>query len=218
MSSVTWVVRPVVRQFKEKYAREAAAHVRAGGHAIVFDEGSKTRARLVVKIPDPKDPMDLGYWSLLDLGKHRFSKPTSGPLKGLATTRIARDSLHVIERRIERDAGWPKATRKVGFDCLLCGACCRDNQVVLDDDDVARFTKGGRPELARPPYAKKDKEGRVVLTLLKSKDCRHLGKDNKCGVYTLRPSACSEFPVASECCLYAREEEMGVYDGIAPGE
>ena len=55
------------------------------------------------------------------------------------------------------------------------------------------------------------------MTLLKSKDCRHLGKDNKCAIYAIRPDACSEFPVASECCLFAREEEMGIYDGVAPG-
>jgi Fe-S-cluster containining protein len=53
----------------------------------------------------------------------------------------------------------------------------------------------------------------VVLVLAKNKDCKHLARDNKCGIYALRPDACSHFPVGSECCLSAREEEMGIIDG-----
>jgi Fe-S-cluster containining protein len=47
-------------------------------------------------------------------------------------------------------------------------------------------------------------------------DCRHLGKDNKCAIYPIRPDACSQFPMGSECCLFAREEELGILDGAEP--
>ncbi len=106
----------------------------------------------------------------------------------------------------------PRPLRTIDLDCLECGACCKDNEVILNKADVARFKKGGRPELARPPYTR-TKDGTLYLRLLKSKDCRHLASDNKCGIYELRPLACSEFPVGSEPCLFSREEELGVTDG-----
>ncbi len=52
--------------------------------------------------------------------------------------------------------------------------------------------------------------------LAKSKDCKHLGSDNKCAIYAIRPDACSTFPAGSECCLSSREEEMGIVDGLGP--
>ena len=78
--------------------------------------------------------------------------------------------------------------------------------------NVARFESAGRGELARPPYARRD-DGAVVLVLQRDKRCKHLGDDNKCGIYTIRPESCSSFPVGSECCLSSREEEMGIVDG-----
>jgi len=57
--SVTY--RPIVRSFKRKYTKEAAAHVRAGGHAIVWENDK--RAVLLFQTP-PKDvPEDYGAWS-----------------------------------------------------------------------------------------------------------------------------------------------------------
>jgi Fe-S-cluster containining protein len=84
--------------------------------------------------------------------------------------------------------------------------------VELDDVDVERFEKGGRPELARPPFARR-RDGALVLLLAPDKRCKHLADDNKCGIYALRPDSCSKFPVGSECCLSAREEELGIVDG-----
>ena len=208
------VVRPVVRQYKEAFAREAARHVRAGGHAVVWEKGG--RVRLVIPVPKADDPMDLHYWSLLDLGKSRWKKMPSGPYRGLAIAMIPRDCHDIVRRRAERDAVWPEAQRAISFDCLACGACCRDNYVELDEDDIARFRKAGRADLLRRPYTRK-KDGKVVLRLLKSKRCRHLEDDNRCAIYELRPSACSVFPVGSECCLNSREVEFEMYDGDPPG-
>lgn len=209
------VKRPVVRSFKPKFLTEAASWVSRGGHAIVWEEPK--RALLVFREPKEGDEMDLGAWAVLDLGKQRWDVSKSGKLKGLAVSLVPRQHIDIVERWIERDSKWPGPQRTVDFDCLECGSCCRDNEVVLHAVDMKRFKEGGRPDLLRPPFSRRV-DGKLVLTLLKSKDCRHLASDNKCGIYPIRPDACSEFPVASECCLYAREEEMKIYDGVPPAE
>jgi Fe-S-cluster containining protein len=210
------VVRPVVRSFTAKHEREAGAHVRAGGHAVVWD--SPGRARLVVPLPKKGDVEDLGYWSLLDLGRSRYRVVKSGALRGLAWMRVPSDCNEIVRRRAERDSVLEGPTHALILDCLACGACCRDNRVVLDDDDVARFRRAGRADLTKPPYARRASDGRLVLTLRKDKACRHLGRDNRCGIYELRPEACSSFPMGSECCLYSREEELGITDGLTAAD
>jgi Fe-S-cluster containining protein len=204
------VSRPIVRSFKARFARECAAWVRRGGHAIFWE--TDTRARLVIPRIDNDDVMDLGLWSLMDLGLEDWDNEARGVFRGLSTVLVPRSLLHIVKKRIVRDSIHEGPFRTVRFDCLECAACCRDNEVVLEKDDFTRFADGGREELGKPPLAVR-RGKRVVLTLLRSKDCRHLGADHKCGIYTLRPNACREFPVASECCLFAREEELGILDG-----
>ena len=204
------VVRPIVRQFQARFEREIARHVRAGGHAVVWE--SEKRARLVFPTIDEDDENDLGLWSILNLGKSAWTDIESGPLKGFSTMPVPRDCLEIVRARAERDSTFEGTTREVDLDCLACGACCRDNEVILYRKDVARFRAAGRDDLLRPPYAKK-KDGKLVLTLLRSKDCKHLGGDNKCAIYDFRPDACSSFPVGSEPCLFSREEELGLVDG-----
>lgn len=210
--SVTY--RPIVRSFKDKYTKEAAAHVRAGGHAIVW--ASNTKAMLVFKEPPEGKDDDFGAWAVYDMGKWRWETHTRGTLKGLSTTPIPRDCLWIARRRTERDSIHPGPTRKMNIDCTDCAACCRDNEVILQPDDIQRFKDAGRAELAKAPFAKRYKDGRIVLTLLENKRCRHLKRDNKCGIYEIRPHPCSEFPMGSECCLYAREDILGKYDGVKP--
>lgn len=202
--------RPIVRSFRAKWIREAVKHVAAGGHAVVWETPS--RVRLVFPMPDASDVGDLGAWSIYDIGKERWTRNKKGPYKGFGSAIVPKDCHEIVTRRAERDSIFKGAVRKVRFDCLECGACCRDNEVVLEKDDVERLEKAGKGALARAPYAKK-KNGRVVLTLLASKRCRHLARDNKCKIYPARPDACSSFPVASECCMFAREEEFGWVDG-----
>jgi hypothetical protein len=98
------------------------------------------------------------------------------------------------------------------LDCQACAACCRDNRVELEKGDIERFQRANRSELARPPYARKDGK-KVVLRLLLSRDCRHLGADKSCGIYDIRPESCRVFPPGSEGCLYSREIELGIVDG-----
>ena len=209
-SSVTCVERPVVRQFQERFTREIAAHVRGGGHAIVWQ--SPKRAHLVFPAPRKDDDHDLALWSLLDLGKSRWTRIEKGALRGFGTALVPRDCHEIVRHRAERDSIHEGPLRTIELDCLECGACCKDNEVILYDVDLERFKKGGRPDLARPPYARR-RDGKLMLTLLRSKDCRQLLPDNKCAIYALRPDACSTFPVGSEPCLFSREEELGITDG-----
>jgi Fe-S-cluster containining protein len=213
------VTRPVVRSFTQRFVREAAAHVRAGGHAIVWTSAasgasgaSGKRATLVFSEPEPGDDMDLGVWSLLDMGKQRWNLEKRGPLRGLATASVPRDCLELVGDRIERDSVHPGATRTMYLDCEACAACCRKNHVELERADIRRFRDAGREELLRPPFTRRD-GNKLVLRLLRSGDCRHLRVDLRCSIYAIRPEACRTFPPGSEGCLFSREEELGVVDG-----
>src|SRR5438046_7046555 len=138
------VVRPIVRQFKAAFAKEAARHVRGGGHAVVWE--SEKRARLVLPLPKKGDEHDLGVWSIMDLGKWRWRKVESGPMRGLATMIVPQDCFDIVRHRAERDSIFEGTTREVDFDRLACGACCKDNEVVLYDVDARRFKKGERDD------------------------------------------------------------------------
>jgi len=208
------VRRPVVRSFQKRFIRECAAWVRAGGHAVLWD--SPKRAKLVIPRPDPDDVMDLGRWSILDMDKSRYGIVRKGPLRGLATAPIEQDTLDLVRERATRDSVHRGPLRTMNLDCLECGACCKSNDVILERVDERRFVRAGRPELLRRPFTRRNGEGKLALRVLKSGDCRHLGKDNKCAVYAFRPDACSQFPPGSECCLFAREEELGIVDGVRP--
>lgn len=206
------VVRPVVRSFRDPFLPQALAWVRAGGHAVVRLSPHKTR--LVFPRPRKGDEHDLGWWSVLDMGRLSYKIARDGTLfGGLAYIAVPNDCYAIVHDRIVRDSIHPGPHRSLELDCLECGSCCRDNRVELEAHDVDRFEAAGRGDLARPPFARRE-AGVVVLVLAPSKDCKHLAGDNKCGIYALRPDACSHFPVGSECCLSAREEELGIIDGL----
>jgi uncharacterized protein len=175
----------------------------------------RTRAHLLVPSPQSDDPRDLAYHAILDLGKQRFQVSTRGVTKGLAITLVPRECNEIVRDRIRRDRVHPGATRKLMLDCRSCGACCYSNRVVLDDADVERFRVAGREQFARMPYARRSR-GQLVLRLAPDRGCLHLGAGNRCGIYAIRPEMCRTFPVGSECCLSARAEEYGLYDGAAP--
>jgi hypothetical protein len=198
------ISRPVVRSFHARFERECAAWVRRGGHGVLWS--SPEKARLVIPRPDPKNEKDFGRWAVLDLGKSAFGIRRKGLLRGLATTPVPSDALFVVREWATRDSIHRGPRRQMSLDCLECGACCRDNEVILQSREVKRFDK----KLTRR------KDGHVMLRLAPNKKCVYLARDNKCGVYAKRPKACSEFPVGSECCLYSREEELGIFDGPRP--
>ncbi len=204
------VIRPVVRSFSVRQLRLAAEHVRAGGHAVLWERPA--RARLLLPAPNDDDPMDLALHSILDLGKQRYEISQRGVTKGLATTLVPRDCNRIVRERIERDKHHATPTHEISFNCLECAACCYSNHVVLDADDIERFRRDGRPELAGMPYARR-KNGKLALRLAKDGACLQLGIDNRCSIYPIRPAMCRTFPVGSECCLSARAEDLGIYDG-----
>ncbi|HEY8073307.1 MAG TPA: YkgJ family cysteine cluster protein [Labilithrix sp.] len=195
-----------------RFSREAAAWVRSGGHAVVWEQPK--RARLYFQRPETDD--DPGAWAVYDFGKSRWELHEGGPFDGLASARVPRSCIWIVERRVERDSEHPGPKRTVAFDCTTCAACCRTNEVFLGERDVKRFRDGGRPDLARAPFARRDADNRLVLTLLPDGRCRQLSAENRCGIYELRPDPCSDFPMGCECCLYAREEELEIYDGVPP--
>jgi hypothetical protein len=197
---VSIVVRPVVRSYKWPHLDRAASWVKAGGHAVVWI--SPRKARLVFARPRKGDEGDLGWWSALDIGRSDYLVARRGPFAGMAFIKVPHDCYGIMWERVARDSAHEGATREMELDCLACAACCKD---------VQRFADGGRAELGRPPYARRA-DGKVVLVLRKDKRCKHLAGDNRCGIYAIRPDACSTFPAGSECCLSAREEEMGILD------
>jgi hypothetical protein len=176
----------------------------------------RTRAQLLIPCPDEDDPKDLAFHAILDLGKQRYRVSTRGVTKGLAVTLVPRDCNGIVRDRIERDKVFRGATRKVRLDCISCAACCYSNRVVLDEADMERFRRGGRAQFAQRPYVRRS-QGQIVLRLAPDRACLHLDADNLCGIYAIRPDMCRTFPVGSECCLSARAEEHGLYDGARPG-
>jgi Fe-S-cluster containining protein len=205
--------RAIVRSFSERERRQAAEHAHAGGHAVVWER--RSGAHLMLPAPDEDDPADLALHSILDLGQKHYRISDRGVTKGLAIVRVGRDRYDIVRRRIARDQHHQGATREVALDCLACGACCYSNEVVLGKDDVRRFERAGRPELAAMPYARR-KNGKLVLRLATDRGCVQLGVDNRCNIYGIRPDMCRTFPPGSECCLSSRAEDLGIYDGAAP--
>ncbi len=199
-----------MRAFQAPFENQAALHVRAGGHAIVWT--SPRRGRLVFRVPRGPEERDLGYWALLDMRRSEWSRAKIGALRGLAVAPVPRDCVDLVKDRVDRDSVHRGSTRVMLLDCETCAACCRDNRVELEKRDIERFERANRPELARPPYTRRDGK-KVVLRLLRSRDCRHLGRDRRCGIYALRPESCRVFPPGSEGCLYSRESELGIVDG-----
>ena len=103
----------------------------------------------------------------------------------------------------ERDSALPESMTLETLDCRACGACCRDNDVLLGKDDFARWRAAGRSDLEAPEFLRARKR---KLRVLPSGDCVHL-RGNDCGIYEVRPDNCRAFPAGSECCLFARDEQ-----------
>ncbi len=156
--------------------------------------------------------MALGRWAILDLGKPTYGIAKKGALRGLVTTPVPTDCLDIVREWATRDSIHRGPLRAMKLDCTKCGACCRDNEVVLEKQDFRRARRGGAPEKLAPPYTRKE-GGQLMLRVLGNGKCTHLGKGNLCAIYTNRPDACRYFPAGSECCLFAREEELGIFDG-----
>ena len=93
------VVRPVVRSFRAPYLEQASAWVRSGGHSIVWLAPRK--ARLVFTRPRDDDDHDLGWWSVLDLGRLDYRVAREGTtFGGMAYIRIPHDCYAIVRDQL----------------------------------------------------------------------------------------------------------------------
>ena len=92
------------------------------------------------------------------------ASPGAVPSRGMALIAVPHDCYAIVRFRVVRDSIHAGPTRAMDLDCLECGACCRDNRVVLEDVDIARFDAGRTRRARAPPYARRD-DGSVVLVL-----------------------------------------------------
>lgn len=199
MSAET-ITRPVWRFYHPRFEAKAAAHVRAGGHAVL-----RETHRWTLLLPcDDGAIGELSAWALMDLELGDFDVCEAGAREGLAAVELPEDRWEMVAHWCERDSVHPRSVTDETLDCQACAMCCRDNDVLLDEEDLAAWRAAGRAELAGDAYTRVEGE-RVKLRVLASGDCVHLA-GNDCGIYALRPSNCRAFPAGSECCLSAREE------------
>jgi hypothetical protein len=211
MSAVV-IVRPVWRSFREPHLARAAKHVRAGGHAAVFRRDGRTE--LLLGVGKDGRITELGLWTLLAIEQQRWRRVKSGPARGLATALASRDFDEVVRGFCERDSIHPGPTRELRLDCVACAACCHDSNVVLIEEDLARFRRAGRAELITRPYVRRKRDGKLVLRFADDRRCQHLSRDSRCAIYEIRPFNCRVFPAGSEACLAAREQTLGLVDGV----
>jgi Fe-S-cluster containining protein len=205
------IVRPVWRSFRTRFLARAAAHVRRGGHAVVEREGGGVE--MLLGVDEKGKVTELGLWSILAIEQQRWRRVKEGPAAGLAVARVHSKFEGSVLDWCHRDSIHPEATRTLHLDCLDCGACCHEANVVLDETDFDRWRDAGRKDLLGRAYLKR-KDGRVTLRFAASGRCQNLGQDNKCAIYAIRPDNCSVFVVGSEACLAAREDTLHLRDGL----
>jgi len=212
--SASTIERPVWRRFLPRWLARAAEHVRSGGVAAIVEE---RELRVILPVNGKGKITELGQWALLAIEQRGYRRISDGPAKGLIGAKIAPDYEGVVLDWCERDAIHPEATRTIELDCTACAACCREANVLLDEDDLERFRSAGREDLTGRAYIRRHRDGRIVLRFADDKRCQLLRPDNLCGIYEIRPDNCRAFVTGSEACLAAREDTLGIRDG-APVE
>ena len=78
-------------------------------------------------------------------------------------------------------------------DCLACANCCKTTSPIFYQNDIGRAAKAMKlsPGAFIEKYLTIDADGDYVL---KSAPCPFLGFDNRCAIYSERPTACREYP------------------------
>lgn len=203
------VRRPIWRRFRPPFFDRAVQHVRAGGHAVIVP---KDDAPMTILLPVTAEGKitELGEWAMLSIDHRRWRRLKDGRAKGLLEVRVRTRYEGSVLDWCERDSVHPGPMRDIELDCLACGACCHDSHVILSEEDLARFREAGREELTSDAYTV-EREGRVTLRFL-GPACQHLGGDNACAIYPIRPGACRAFVAGSEACLAAREQTLKLRD------
>ncbi len=206
------ITRPVWRRFAPKFEANAVAWVKRGGAAVIVH--SNTRLQLLLEAGPDGKPTELALWAVLALEQQKPRLIKEGKAKGLFTILAVPHAREAVLDWCERDAGHPGHTRTLDLDCLDCGACCHEANVLLDESDLDRFREGGRADLTTSRYIKRTRDGKIRLRFAKDGRCQNLLQDNKCRIYPLRPFNCSVFPMGSEACLAAREMTLNLRDDV----
>ena len=203
------VRRPVWRSFRPEFAERAVRHVRGGGFSALFFESGEVK----VLLPLGRDGSltEMARWALLSLEIRRWGHARSKQLRALAVVNVKPRDRAAVREWCERDSSHPRSTHRIRLDCRKCGACCRENKVVLKAPDLARWRRSKRTDLLGRSYVHASK-GTKLLRLTDKGNCVHLRPNNRCAIYRLRPYNCSAFPVGAETCLAARLDTLGITD------
>lgn len=103
-------------------------------------------------------------------------------------------------------------TETTEFDCLSCGACCRNarpDTILVPEADLVRWRASGRQDLVAQTVVGHFSERAFATRPCAAKGfaCVHLGTSenaNACAIYEQRGTTCREFEVGSAQCLSAR--------------
>jgi Fe-S-cluster containining protein len=103
-----------------------------------------------------------------------------------------------------------KGAEFLRFRCTGCGNCCKEPLLPITDADVRRITRRtGDPASELVQWVDEDgidmddepeafvmlRQGKRVMVLRHQNGaCRYLGKDDRCTIYTARPTGCRVYP------------------------
>ena len=109
---------------------------------------------------------------------------------GLFLKKLARKKPANIQKLIKEadKAAWAEV------DCLECANCCKTMTPTFTKPEIRRIAErvGMTYDKYFDKYLKVDEDNGDIVN--KNTPCQHLGKDNKCRVYDIRPGDCSGFP------------------------
>jgi len=199
------ILRPLWRAFSPEQLRTAVKHARRGGIAIVKE---RPTWRLLGDAGPPGEELPLLVdWAIRAVESAKWAELVEGPAKGLVEAKVTREWRTRVNEWIERDLAFEGSVAPTSLDCMLCGACCFDNKVVLDEQDIARWQIAKRADLLKRTSRR---EGLRLLPLARTENrpCIYL-EDLKCTIYEHRPNMCRDFPAGTEQCFTSREDLYG---------
>lgn len=111
--------------------------------------------------------------------------------------KVHREFLAKLRKKPPRDLDYTmQALHEAEFtrtNCLECANCCKTTGPLITPADLDRIAKHLRMKPGRfvSEYLRQDEDGDWVLQQL---PCPFLALDNSCGIYSVRPKACREYP------------------------
>ena len=93
--------------------------------------------------------------------------------------------------------------------CLRCGECCRETEMLLSTEDVARLERKG---YNRETFSVCDSQGFILLRNFEGCCIFYDAEKRRCRIRAIRPSGCRVYPVVYD------ESEGIVVDDICPAK